>query len=328
MHVTYRPAQCEDVEDCFRLLPPGFVCEPGLRERLPELWRAWLRDGRLQMTVLEDGERPPERRLVAFGCSVFVTDAFADELRGGCLPPLPAAHVITRDQERKSPVLSLDAVRWANSGDGLNVLVLHIGWDEENLSAEEVRRVKAKLVEAFGFAHGGYQIKEVLQEVYSEPEMLRALAAGALLRTDYARFYADGLLPLPPPPLRPYLIGATRAEAEDGSTIAPTFYHTPPRFFFKPKEQEILHLALLDKSDAEIVSARHISHSTVQKRWRTIYERAAAVVPELFPSDAVTEPPSQTRGVEKRRHLLAYLRHHPEELRPILTPHAPGLSSQ
>ena len=321
MHVTYRPGLCEDVADCHRLLPPGFVCEPELRSRLPELWREWLRDGRLQMTVLEDGERPPERRLVAFGCSVFISDAFTAELRAGCLPPSPAAHVARRDLEGRSSVLPLDAVRRANSGDGLNVLVLHIGWNEVNLTPDEVRWVKSKLIEAFGYTHGGYQLKEFLQEVYTEEEMRRGLVAGSLLRTDYAHFYAEGDMLLPPPSLRPYLIGTSRAEVPDGCTIAPAFFCTPPRFFFRPWEQDILHLALLGKSDAEAMAALHISHSTVQKRWRTIYERAAAVLPTILPQEAIAEKASsQTRGSEKRRHLLAYLRHHPEELRPILVP--------
>ena len=319
MHVTYRPATGEDVEECFRLLPPGFVCEPGLRTRLPELWRAWLRDGRLQMTVLEDGERPQGRRLVAFGNSVFVTDAFAEELRCGCLPPSPAAHVARRTLEGMSPILELGAVRRANSGAGLSLLVTHIGWDANGLTPEELRWIKSKLIEAFGFTHGGYHIKEFLQEVYTEEEMRRGVVAGSLLRTNYAHFFENGL-PTSPPPLRPYLIGTSRAEVPDGSTIAPLFFYTPPRLYFKSSEQELLRLALIGRSDAEIAAALHVSPSTVQKRWQGIYERAAAVVPELFPPQAMTEAASPTRGVEKRRHLLAYLRHHPEELRPIAAP--------
>ena len=320
MHITYQHGTVDDVDRCLRLLPPGFVCEDGLRARVPDVWREWLGDGLMQLTVLEDGERLPGQRLVAFGCSVFITDALAGELRTGRLTPSPAVHVIQRHRDGKSPVLNLDAVRRANSGVGLNVLVLHIGWDADSLDAEGERWVKAKLVEAFGFTHGGYQIKEILQEVFSEAEMRRALAAGALLRSDYARFFDNGLLPLPPAPLRPYLIGITRAETQEGSMIAPTFYYTPPRFFFKPWEQELLRHALLGKSDAEVAADLHVSPSAIAKRWHAIYERAAAVAQELFHWDAPTGQTPQTRGAEKRRHLLGYLRHHPEELRLILPP--------
>ncbi len=315
MHITFRPATTGDVEDCLRMLPPGFTCEPGLRARLPDLWRQWLGEGCLQTSILEDGERPPGQRLVAFGANAFVTDDFMGELRAGRLPPAPAAHVAARHETGDSPLLGPEDVRRANSGVGLNALVLHIGWDEAALTPDETRWVKAKLLEAFHYAIGGYQIKEVMQEVYTEEEMRRGLAAGALLRSDYARFFDHKLMSLPPPPLRPFLIGNSRAEVQDGSTIAPLFFFTPPRFFFRPWEQEMLQQALRGLSDAELVAALHVSPSTVQKRWQAVYERAAA--PELFPR-ASTE--TQTRGAEKRRHLLSYLRHHPEELRPVLPP--------
>ncbi len=318
MHVTFRPVTPGDVGDCLRLLPPGFVCDPGLRARLPDVWRDWLDRGYAQATALEDGARPPGRRLVAFGINAFVTDDFMGELRSGCLPPLPAAHVVARCLTGDSPLLGPGDVRRANSGGGLNALVLHIGWDEAALTPEETRAVKAKLLEAFSHTIGGYQIQEVIQEVYSEEEMRRGLAAGALLRTDYARFLGDTL----PPPLRPYLIGNSRAEVQDGSTIAPLFFYTPPRFFFKPWEQEMLGHALLGTSDADLSTDLHVSPSAVQKRWHAVYERATSAAPELFPPDAATGPARQTRGTEKRRHLLAYLRHHPEELRPVLPPGA------
>ncbi len=318
MHVTFRPALGDDVEKCFRLLPAGFVCEPETRRQLPDVWQQWLQDGVYQMTVLEDRERPMGQRLVGFGSSAFVTNAFAAELREGQLPPSPAAHAVQRHLVGQSPLLSSEAVRRANSGPGLNLLVLHIGWDESVLTPEEVRWVKSKLIEAFYFTHGGYRIKAFLQEVFSEEEMRRGLATGSRLYTDYAEFFS-GSVTSPPPASRPFLVGATRDEAQDGSTIAPMFFYTPPRFFFKPWEQELLCLAMLGRSDAEAVAALHVSRSTVQKRWHTIYERTAAA-PDLFPPDAVAGQSPQTRGAEKRRHLLAYLRHHPEELRPVLPP--------
>jgi DNA-binding CsgD family transcriptional regulator len=150
--------------------------------------------------------------------------------------------------------------------------------------------------------------------------MRRGLAAGALLRTDYAEFYAQRPDAMPTPPLRPFLIGLRREEASEGSTMAPTFFYSRPRFGLKPWEQDMLTQALLGKSDAELSTGLHVSPSTVAKRWHAIYERTAAVATDLFPCDAATGQSPQTRGSEKRRHLLAYLRHHPEELRPHLPP--------
>jgi len=245
MHLTYRPATAQDVEACLEMLPPGFVCGASCRARLADAWRNWLREGIMQMTVLEDGMRPSVSRRIAFGNSVFVTEAFAQETKASLPPPL-GVQVVRRWGEGRSPVLDLRALRAANSGPGLTLLILHIGW-MPRLTAEEVRWAKGKLLEALLFFFSGYQLKEVLQEVYSEEERQRGMAAGAHLKNDYAAFYRAHPEALPTPECRPYLLGGSRAETADGSYLSPLFFYHPPRFFFKIGEQEVLRLALLDR---------------------------------------------------------------------------------
>ena len=316
MHLTYRPATAQDVEACLEMLPPGFVCGASCRARLADAWRNWLREGIMQMTVLEDGMRPSVSRRIAFGNSVFVTEAFAQETKASLPPPL-GVQVVRRWSEGRSPVLDLRALRAANSGPGLTLLILHIGW-MPRLTAEEVRWAKGKLLEALLFFFSGYQLKEVLQEVYSEEERQRGMAAGAHLKNDYYNFYRAHPEALPTPECRPYLLGGSRAETADGSYLSPLFFYHPPRFFFKIGEQEVLRLALLDRSDEEASDILSVSPSTVQKRWRTIYERVSAAEPGFFPSEGAFA--SNTRGAAKRPHLLGYLRSHPEELRPVNPP--------
>jgi hypothetical protein len=55
---------------------------------------------------------------------------------------------------------------------------------------------------------------------------------------------------------------------------------------------------------------------TVQTRWRSLFARVAEQQPEWFPHRGHDRPGASSRGVEKRRHLLAYLERHLEELRP------------
>lgn len=313
MHLTYRPAAGQDVDACLAMLPPEFDCAPALRARFANVWGSWLREGIMQLTVLEDGDRPAGSRRIAFGNSVFVTEAFAEEAKTTLAPPL-GAQVVRRWLEGRSPILSLDALRAANSGPGLTLLILHIGWTDA-LSAEEVRWAKGKLLEAMLFFFSGYRLREVLQEVYSEEECRRGLAVGARVKNDYAAFYEAHPDALPPPERRPYLIGGDRDETADGSYLSPLFFYTPPRFFFKIGEQEVLRLALLDRADEEMAHVLNVSPSTVQKRWRAVYERVSAVQPDFFPSDSALTP--HTRGAAKRRHLIGYLRAHPEELRPV-----------
>lgn len=313
MHLTYRPGTAQDVAECLGMLPPGFEAGAPLRARMGDAWRAWLREGAMQMAVLEDGDRPPGARRVAFGNAVFVSDAFAEEAKTSLAPPL-AAQVVRRWHEGRSPVLGLDVLRAANSGPGLALLILHIGWSPA-LSAQEVRRVKGRLLEAMLFFFSGYKLNEVLQEVYSDEERRRGQAVGARVKNDYALFYAAHPAAPPPPECRPCLIGGSRAETEDGSYLSPLFFYTPPRFFFKTGEQEVLRLALLDRTDDAAADSLSVSPSTVQKRWRAVYERVIAVDPGFFPSEGALAP--HTRGAAKRGHLLGYLRSHPEELRPV-----------
>ena len=55
----------------------------------------------------------------------------------------------------------------------------------------------------------------------------------------------------------------------------------------------------------------------IKKMWISIYRRVEDCLPELIPDPLRSDIPATGRGREKRRHLLAYLREHPEELRPV-----------
>jgi hypothetical protein len=65
-------------------------------------------------------------------------------------------------------------------------------------------------------------------------------------------------------------------------------------------------------TDEELADQLGISLSAVKKAWGSIYHRAADCVPELRFNVAE----GGSRGKEKKQRLLAYLREHPEELRP------------
>jgi DNA-binding CsgD family transcriptional regulator len=116
---------------------------------------------------------------------------------------------------------------------------------------------------------------------------------------------------------RRYLHGISREQA----TRRPVSFQAllffagrEPRYVFSPAEQELLLLAVRNHSDDECARELGISPETVKMRWRGIFERVAEAPPDGFPRPDVSE--SGKRGSEKRRHLLAYLAQHLEELRP------------
>jgi hypothetical protein len=55
----------------------------------------------------------------------------------------------------------------------------------------------------------------------------------------------------------------------------------------------------------------------VKKMWVSIYCRVEDCLPELIGDPLQADVPPSGRGREKRRRVMAYLREHPEELRPV-----------
>jgi hypothetical protein len=99
------------------------------------------------------------------------------------------------------------------------------------------------------------------------------------------------------------------------SLVRPLFRRVQPRYGFRLGEQRLLQLSLLGWSDEEIASELGLALDTVHKRWRNIYLRAEDSGHPPWADVAGYE--RTARGPEKRRHLLAHLQHHPEELRPF-----------
>jgi hypothetical protein len=67
----------------------------------------------------------------------------------------------------------------------------------------------------------------------------------------------------------------------------------------------------------ELAKSLSISPWTVKKCWHAIYERVTDIDGELLPPQIACGAHVSSRGAERRRHLLNYLRQHLEELRPF-----------
>jgi DNA-binding CsgD family transcriptional regulator len=187
----------------------------------------------------------------------------------------------------------------------------------ESLSSERVFAVREKVAEAFRLAHQGYNLKEVMCGPIGEETLRWALDAGFRLRRDYSDFYHATNLQVPEMAKRPWLVGLTKEEAlaDYGSRASGLFVFTAPRFRFSSCEQAVLRCSLSGETDEEMAADLCVSPWTVKKRWQSIYERVSSIDWGLLPS-SIREIASESRGMERRRHLLAYLRQHPEELRP------------
>jgi DNA-binding CsgD family transcriptional regulator len=287
------------------------------RHILPEMWRTLLSIGAMQIFVVEDRGRPPGSRIVSFGATVFVTDEFSFEARSA-LPPYLGIELALRYLSQKLPVLNREQVARANANDGLNVVMCFEGWAHDGFSPEQFLAIREKHREAFYFALRGYRIKEFLTDPIGAETLRWMLNAGARLRRDYSNDFRKNRLPEPEPSRRPCLVGLTKEEAfaQPGSSIAGLFVYTPPRFRFNRSQRVLLQHALTGETCEKLARSLSVSPWTVKKRWHAIYERVADVDKELLPLPIAYRAHASSRGAERRRQLLNYLRQHLEELRP------------
>ena len=174
-------------------------------------------------------------------------------------------------------------------------------------------------MEVFLDDHRGFLFKEIVIQGES-PVHLEALGhtGGLLLGRDgrYGDFEGIGAQQLV---REPHIVGITREMAlqQFGSWISSLFRYQPPRFGFTRREQRLLLSALLGGTDEELSCLLNTSLSAVKKTWRSVYDRVAARLPDLIPSNSQPDGDVSKRGRDKKQRLIAYLREHPEELRPV-----------
>jgi hypothetical protein len=310
--MVYRSLRDAALDRCTTMVNPALELSARTRAALPALWRRLLSAGQLYGGIVVDEDREGDAALLACGMTVFVNERFVDDyLRAPS--PYPAAIVYERLLENRSPVLDVRQVAVANAAAELNLLILHFGARQPAPHDDRGRATVATAQEGFRRTHIGYRLKRVLAEAYG-PEVPFYRAGGFLVKDDYTRFYATA--PVPAPERRPYLVGMFADDPESritGSTLSYLFQRNEPRFHFSPAEQRVLSRAVMDDSDTEIAAALDVSNDTVKKTWLRVHQRVAAVAPEL----ARDAPDALTRGKERRRRLIHYLRYHPEELRPF-----------
>ena len=314
MDLTARSLEECDIPAGLDLLRGHLAYPDDVLALLPRAWRRLLRDGALIATLIEQRRADGAPSAVGFGASVFVTDAWAAHARAGVEPYL-SARTIRQELGGRSPILRPRAIARSHDAGGLNMLILHYG-EAAALPLDARPALRYRMLQALIEAHRGYRIKDILQEFWDEIDEEFVVRGWGRVVTDYASFVRHHC-ETPPPGRRPHLIGITREEAlaHPGNPAAPIFLYTPPRLSFTRAEQKMIGPALLGRTDVELARSLHIALATVKSRWRSIYNRVGRIAPELLPSVDPANVGSVSRGQEKRRRLLDYVRRHPEELR-------------
>jgi hypothetical protein len=295
--MDWREAHAEDVAECLEI-EPGLSGDETVGRRLAlETWKRLTRSLACNSAVVE-----MRGKKVAFGLSVFVTPQFMDgELRS----PRPGvnARILASVAEGKPAVRAESDLCAAK--DAMDVVIMSCNYRYAAMNAEETRRAEMALPTAFAEAHVGYRLNRILVETLTERQRQVHESAGVWRRV--MEDAASGRTWL--------LLTRDDAVAVSGSVAGPMFDYHEPVLGLRRAEQQLLAEALMSGTDKELAARLNLSVPTVKKRWASLFDQVAEMRPELLPEDERKES-VESRGPQKRHRILAYVRAHPEEVRP------------
>ncbi len=323
MKLRHRAMQPEDIPECVDLLANHPVFGPRygqMIEFLPQALHRLLESEAGVITVFraDEGSCSP---ICFFGIAAIVGDDFLREMKEP--PHFWVGPELTRRVVRgESPLLTDRQLREAHSRGGLNLVC----WEGFVRPVYETHGELQRLtMEIFIQKHRGYLWKEVISSQTSNWDHLHfvlrtggylwdPLAGGctSTLRKDSSEIIN-----------RPHILGITRdLELKrrgnwSGSWVGALFDYHAPILGFNRSEQRLLSSALSGATDEQLAGMLGTSLPAVKKMWVSIYNRVEERLPVLIPDPLKTDAPAGSRGKEKRRGLLAYLREHSEELRPV-----------
>ena len=317
MYVRCRAMRPHDVCKAVAIIAADPVLGPRYGNALGELGAVWLSllGSEAARSIILEYSAGTGAEIVGIGFSAFVSDDFFRELK---TPPFCWAgpKITNRVTRGASPLLTNKQVRDANSNGGLNVVV----WEGAvRATAQCMPEVHNAMLASFLEQHRGFLVKEVLGHGTSVVGLEATFRMGNLFLSSVDGSYIAHMEKTPQELLStPHFIGISRelARSRLGTWIGSLFDYHAPRFGLRPSEQRLLLAALCGGTDEDLADELSISLSAVKKTWCSIYERVAEYAAGLVPISASVRDGAAERGKEKKQRLLAYLREHPEELRP------------
>ncbi len=299
--MTWREVCEADLEECLGIEPRNLGDEIIGRDGAMAVWRKLIHSPSFNSIVIESSETPG--RILAFGASLFVAADVATREIANPRSNLNS-RIIAGIAQGDAVIRSEADLYQTDAREPLDGVILYGNWITGVLDEEQLMEVQRLLPWLFVERHLGYR----LNRFFSEGIGAQAdhMASSGVWRVT-ARF-ADR---------SSQLAVMTRREAVlvSGSLAPSLFRFREPILALRDSERHLLAEALTYRSDVDLAKRMNLSVATVKKRWQALFDRIAVAHPELLPSDENTDA-VRTRGPQKRHHVLAYVRSHPEELRP------------
>ena len=301
--MNWRPISESDLSECLNIQPACLGDQIVGHRATLRVWKSLLDHPSFQANVIESDRPIAGHKILACGMGVFVTKGFADrEIKNPCSGL--NSRIIAGIASGESVVLSRNQIGVGNAGEGLDFVNMYGTWRDGIMSNSQLAEVLALLGSSFVEHFAGYRFNRVLKEAIGHARIALARATGTY------RVVADF------PESESALVVATpeTVSAAPYSVAAALYRYQPPVLRLRPAEQRLLSAALVGKTDAELSADLGLSIEAIKKRWMSIFDRVDQFKPGILsPSDA----DSDGRGPQKRHRVVAYIRTHPEELRPF-----------
>jgi hypothetical protein len=300
----WRPISEADLSECLEIQPVCTGDQIAGRITALRVWKGFLHDPSFLANVIES-ERPISgHRIVACGMGVFVTKTFADHEIKTPRPGLNS-RIIAAVASGDSPLLSRAQIATGNARDGIDFVNMYGMWREGIMSSDQLSEVQALLGTSFVEHFAGYRFNRVLKEAMGQPSIALARATGTYrIVAEFKK--SDSAL----------VVASRESVLTAPYSVAAALYrYQTPELHLRPAEQNLLTAALVGKTDAELSDELGLSIEAIKKRWMSIFDRIDEFKPEILRR---TDVDSDGRGPQKRHRVVAYIRNHPEELRPFL----------
>jgi hypothetical protein len=299
----WRPISEADLSRCLDIQPECLGDQLVGRTAALRVWKTLIENPAFLANVIESEKAIAGNTIVACGMGVFVTKAFADrEIRN----PRPGlnARIIASLASGESIVLSRSQIGSGNASEGLDFVNLYGAWREGVLKPAELAEAQALLGTSFVEHFAGFRFNRVLKEAIGDSQIALAQATGTY--RVIAKFRET----------KSALVVVTRESVITApySVAARMYRYKEPVLRLRPAEQKLLSAALAGKTDAELSADLGLSLEAIKKRWMSIFGRVDEFKPDILSKG---EEESDSRGPQKRHRVVAYIRTHPEELRPF-----------
>ncbi len=304
--MIFRGLKEADLEECLAIDPRSTGEVLVGRSVALEVWRDLMKHPAFHAAVIEAVTKDGVQRIVCFGASLFLAPEYADHLLREPKPDCNS-RALAGIARAMRVICSEATLTEPGAADRLDLLLLCSSYKHEALQPDQQAEISMLLPQALVHLHAGYPIRRLLMETTSDAMHVLAESSGvwktvALFPTEHRA-----------------LMMVTKEEMRSAaglSVLTPLFHYRAPVLGLRETEKHLLAEAVHGETDSELALRLHLSVSTVKKRWGSLFAHIAETRPEMLP-EAPAAARHDARGMQKRHHILAYVRAHPEELRPF-----------